>query len=264
MFFLLLLCCCFGGLGFAAYYFMFMNKKRKPNKKNKQKKNKFAAEDQVPLVQEEAPHFGGSETTAQEQRTAMAPTYTGLTPQMGQAAMTAQMPTHTHMSGQQQFGSQQQALQMQQAAIPTQTAMMGQTGGQTAAQTSSWSPGTPSPGQRDAFVAAQSSMQTMVLEQPPAMQQASMQTMVLEQPPAMQQASMQTMVLEQPPGALQSGQGSYAMGTQAAFPSAGLYQQPQQEMELVTITPDGYSVTPLAAGQGVPTGVPVFGQLPHN
>jgi len=171
----------------------------------------------------------------------MAPTYTAMTPQMGQAAVAAQMPTYTNMSGQQQLGSQQQASQMQQAAIPTQAAMGGQTGmGQTALPTQSWSPGVPSPSQQDSFVTAQAAMQTMVLEQPPAMQQASMQTMVLEQPPS-------------------------ALGTQAAFPSAGLYQQqPQQEMELVTITPDGHSVTPLAPGQGVPTGVPVFSQLPQN
>jgi len=51
----------------------------------------------------------------------------------------------------------------------------------------------------------------------------------------------------------------------AAFHLTGVGQQqpPQQEMELVTITPEGYSVLPLAPGQGVPAGVPVFSQLPQ-
>merc|ERR1712032_79466 len=158
------------------------------------------------------------------------------------------------MGDQQQLqqGQQQQPFQMQHATMPTQTAMMGQTNmGQTAMPTQSWCPGTPSPGQRDSFVAAQAAMQTMVLEQPPAMQQASMQTMVLEQPPGTQAQAC----------AVQPGQGSFALGTQAAFPS--MYQQQQQqqqqqEMELVTITPSGYSVTPLAAGSQVPAGVPVY------
>jgi len=206
----------------------------------------------APTYTEMTPQMGQAAVAAsgQEQRTAMAPTYTEMTPQMGQAAVAAQMPTHTHLSGQQQFGAQQQASQMQQAAMPTQNAMMGQPGmGQAALPTQSWSPGVPSPSQQDSFVTAQ----------------AAMQTMVLEQPPAMQQASMQTMVLEQPPGALPSGHGSFALGTQAAFPSAGLNQQhPQQEYELVTITPEGYSVTPVGHGQGVPAGIPVFSQMPQN
>lgn len=224
---LLLLCCCLGGLGFGAYHFMH-KKKKKPGKKNKLNKSKFAAEDQVPLVQDE-----GNEIAGQEQMTAMAPTYTAMAPQMGQAAMAAQaqMPTHTQMSG------------MQQASMPTQAAMVGQSmgqgmAGQASMPTQSWSPGA-----------------------------QAMQTKVLEQPPAMQQASMQTMVLEQPPGAMQPGQGSFAHSTQGSFYATGIYQQqqqPQQEMELVTITPNGYSVTPLAPGQGVPSGVPVFNQLPQN
>mmetsp|Transcript_131086 Transcript_131086/g.261565 ORF Transcript_131086/g.261565 Transcript_131086/m.261565 type:complete len:307 (+) Transcript_131086:60-980(+) len=137
--FLLLLCCCLGGLGFAAYH--FMAKKKGPKRKDKQNKNKFAAEDQVPLVSDDS---GDGEIAGLQQRTATAPTYTVMPPQMGQ----------------------------QQPGFQAQTAMMGQT---------------------------------------------------------------------------------------------GMYQQqPQQEMELITITPDGYSVTPLGPGQAVPAGVPVFGQMPSN
>lgn len=275
----LLLCCCMGGISLAAYH--FMTGKKKPSKKGKKR---LGAEDRVPLVQDDAPRFGSSNKGASAQMTAMAPTYTAINPQMGQAALAAQaqMPTYTHM------GQQQQPQHGQHANMPTQAAMMGQTNtmGQAAMPTQAWSPGMPSPSQRDTFDAAQASMQTMVLEQPPAMQQASMQTMVLEQPSgaqaqgcagqsrqgsfAMQQASMQTMVLEQPPGAQaqayagQSGQGgSFALGTQAAFPPTH-QQQLQQEMELVTVTPGGYAVTPLAAGTNVPSGVPVYNQMPRN
>eukprot|EP00419_Tripos_fusus_P011848 CAMPEP_0172664118 /NCGR_PEP_ID=MMETSP1074-20121228/6375_1 /TAXON_ID=2916 /ORGANISM="Ceratium fusus, Strain PA161109" /LENGTH=431 /DNA_ID=CAMNT_0013480213 /DNA_START=50 /DNA_END=1345 /DNA_ORIENTATION=+ len=255
-FILLIVCCCSVGIAFAIYH--FMTRKKKPSKTKKQgQKRPYGAEDRVPLVQDEAPHFGSSNRGASEQMTATAPTYTAMAPQMGQAAMAAQaqMPTYTRMGDQQQLqqGQQQQPFQMQHATMPTQTAMMGQTNmGQTAMPTQSWCPGTPSPGQRDSFVAAQAAMQTMVLEQPPAMQQASMQTMVLEQPPGTQAQAC----------AVQPGQGSFALGTQAAFPS--MYQQQQQqqqqqqEMELVTITPSGYSVTPLAAGSQVPAGVPVY------
>jgi len=245
LFFLLFIACCFGVIAFAFNH--FVTKKKKANKTKRQgKKRAIGAEEGVPLVQDDAPHFGSSNTGAPEQRTAMAPTYTGLTPQMGQAAMAAQqahLPTYTHMGDQHQLqqGAQRQPLQMQHATMPTQAAMMGQTNmEQMAMQAQSWSSEMASQGQRESFVAAQAAMQTMVLEQPPAMQQAAMQTAILEQPPAMQQASMQTMVLEQPPGsqaqsyaspvgsraqsyASPPGQGSFALGTQAAFPS--MYQQ---------------------------------------
>merc|ERR1712008_674432 len=103
------------------------------------------------------------------------------------AMQQAQMPTYTHMGDQ-----RQQSLQIKDAPMPTHTGMMGQTNmGQAAMPTQSWSAGSPTPFQQE-YSDTQAGMQTMVLEQPPAMQQASMQTMVLEQPPAMQQASMQT------------------------------------------------------------------------
>jgi len=76
--------------------------------------------------------------------------------------------------------------------------------------------------------------------------QAQLPTQTGLQPPAPQQpwqmAAQQGML----PGTYQ------ALQTQAAF-------APQQEMELVTVTPDGLAVTSLAPGQAVPTGVPVLG-----
>lgn len=160
---IVVLCCC-AGAGGAAFWAMNNKGGRKASKKGKKTRavkrdasESGVDEDQVPLVigqengsfssQASYPGEPVAQMGQREQMAAMAPTYTAMTPQMGQAQMAAQMAT---MQG-----------------LPTY--------------------------------------------------------------PAMQ--------------------------TQAAFGQ-------EQEMELVTVTPNGLAVTALAPGQQVPAGVPVLNQAP--
>jgi len=195
----------------ALAYFFTAGSKRKSKKKTRsvgkrREEEDGHDEDQVPLVlgQEEgimpSPSFGtqGANGWAgglgqRERAAATAPTYTAMTPHMGQAQLAAQ----TAMAS---------AVQ-QQASLPTVT-----------------------------HVPQGPMMPTQAWMVPQGMGG-----------PLPTQAAV-------PPQAMP---GTYnALQTQAAF------SPPEQEMELVTVTPNGLAVTPLPPGQGVPQGVPVLSAAP--